>query len=62
MATTMLRVELEEARGNMTATLRALPTTADREKETVPVPEKFDGTRSKLRNFITQLRLRAAIY
>ena len=65
IATNTFRVELTEARANMAALLRALPAAADhehKEKETVPIPKKFDGTRSKLRNFITQLRLRVAIY
>ena len=49
----------------MASLLRAFPAAADheyKEKETVPIPEKFDGMRSKLRNFITQLRLRVATY
>ena len=62
MATTVLRVELEEVCGNLIAMLCTLPATADREKETVLFPKKFNGTRSKLCNFITQLRLRAATY
>src|SRR5258706_1763478 len=66
MATTALRMELAQAKRNVATLLRALPAAADRadrpEKETVPIPEKVDGTRSKLRNFITQLMLRMATY
>ena len=32
------------------------------DKECIPMPEKFDGTRSKLRAFLTQLRLKVATY
>ena len=65
IATNTLRVELADARVNMASLLRTLPAAAEhehKEKETVPIPEKFDGMRSKLCNFITQLRLRAATY
>ena len=65
IATNMLRVELAEARANMASLLRALPAATDhehKEKETVPIPEKFDGTRLKFCNFITQLRLKVATY
>ena len=32
------------------------------DKERIPMPEKFDGTRSTLRAFLIQLRLKVAIY
>ena len=65
IGTETLRVELTEACANVAVLLRALPAAADREhkeKETVLIPERFDRTRSKLRNFITQLQLRVATY
>ena len=65
IATNTLRIKWTEARVNIALLLHTLPTATDhkhKEKETVPISEKFDGTRSTLHNFITQLRLRVATY
>ena len=32
------------------------------DKECIPMPEKFDGTKCKLRAFLIQLRLKVATY
>ena len=66
----MLRADLTEAKQIAAALARA---TSDggrgssgngsgSDKERIPMPEKFDGTRSKLRAFLTQLVLKVATY
>ena len=60
----MLHAELTEVKQIATALARA---TLDggrggSDKECIPMPEKFDGTRSKLRAFLTQLWLKVATY
>ena len=62
----MLRVELTEAKQIAAALARA---TLDggrggsgSDKKCILMPEKFDGTRSKLKAFLTQLRLKVATY
>ena len=64
----MLHAELTEAKQIAAALARATPdgdrggNSSDSNKERIPMPEKFDGTRSKLRAFLTQLRLKVATY
>ena len=72
----LLRTELAEARNvanalahaapaAATATTAAAATTAPAPAHTVdkiPFPDKFDGTRSKLRAFTTQLRLKVVSF
>ena len=67
-AMNMLRADLMEskqiaaalARANSAQNNNAVAGAVD--KERIPMPEKFDGTRSKLRAFLTQLRLKVAHY
>ena len=62
----MLRADLMEskqitaalAQANGTQNNNAVAGAVD--KERIPMPEKFDGTRSKLRAFLIQLRLKVA--
>ena len=63
-AMNILRAELTEAKQSATALTRATPDggRGGSDKERIPMPEKFDGTRSKLRAFLTQLRLKVATY
>ena len=66
----MLRAELTEAKQIAAALARATPdggrggsgNGSGSDKECIPMPEKFDGTRSKLRAFLIQLRLKVATY
>ena len=60
----MLRVELTKAKQSAAALARAIPDggRGGSDKERIPMPEKFDGTRSKLRAFLTQLWLIVATY
>ena len=64
----MLCAELTEAKQIAAALARATPdggrggNGSGSDKERIPMPEKFDGTRSKLRAFLTQLRLKLATY
>ena len=67
-AIAMLRTELAETK-QIAAALSRAPLVAapidnnnGKECERTPIPEKFDGSRSKLLNFITQLRLKVASY
>lgn len=58
-----LRTELTQARTISEALARNTPTAvAPQKQDKIPNPKEFDGTRSKLRPFITQLRLKAATY
>ena len=59
-----LKTRITEMQGTINALSRAVPAQAtDRhEREKIPDPEKFDGTRTKLRPFLAQLRLKAATY
>ena len=63
-AMNMLRTELTEAKQIAAALQRATPDggRGGSDKERILMPEKFDGTRSKLRAFLTQLRLKVATY
>jgi len=61
-AMNMLRAELTEAKQIAAALARATPDGGRGDKERIPMPEKFDGTRSKLRAFLTQLQLKVATY
>ena len=63
-AMNMLRADLTEATQIAAALARAIPDggRGGSNKERIPMPEKFDGTRSKLRAFLTQLRLKVATY
>ena len=67
-AMNMLHAELTEAKQIAAALARATPdgsrggNGSGSDKERIPMPEKFDGTRSKLRAFLTQLRLKVATY
>ena len=63
-AMNILRVELTEAKQIPAALARATPDSGrgGSDKERIPMPEKFDGTRSKLRAFLTQLWLKVATY
>ena len=65
-AMNMLRIELTEAKQIAAALTRATPDGgrggSGNDKECIPMPEKFDGTRSKLRAFLTQPRLKVATY
>ena len=63
-AMNMLCVELTEAKQIAAGLTRATPDggRGGSDKECIPMPEKFDGTRSKLRAFLTQLRLKVATY
>ena len=60
----MLRTELTEAKQIAAALVRAIPDggRGGSDKERIPILEKFDGTRSKLMAFLTQLRLKIATY
>ena len=64
----MLRIDLTKAKQIAAALARATPDSgrggsrSGSDKERIPMLEKFDGTRSKLRAFLTQLRLKVAIY
>ena len=62
-AMNMLHAELTEAKQIASALAQAIPDSGNRggsNKERIPMPEKFDGTRSKLRAFLTQLWLKVA--
>ena len=67
-AMNMLRAELTEAKQIAAALARATPdggrggNSSGSDNERIPMPEKFDGTRSKLRTFLTQLWLKVATY
>ena len=61
----MLCTELAESRNIVAALARAGPSNANadapnRERERIPMRDIFDGMRSKLQIFITQLWLKAA--
>ena len=58
----MLRADLTEAKQIAAALVRAGSGRGGSDKERIPMPEKFDGTRSKFRAFLTQLRLKVATY
>ena len=58
----ILRAELTEAKQIAAALVRTTPDGGRSDKERIPMPEKFDGTRSKLRAFLTQLQLKVATY
>ena len=65
-AMNMLRADLTKAKQIAAALARATLDSArggsSSDKERIPMPEKFDGTRSKLRAFLTQLQLKVATY
>ena len=63
-AIVMLRTELAETKQIAVALSPASSTdnNNDKERKRTLMPEKFNGSRSKLLNFITQLRLKAASY
>ena len=66
-AMNMLRADLTESKQIAAALARANGAQNNNaagsvDKERIPMPEKFDGTRSKLRAFLTQLRLKVANY
>ena len=63
-AMNMLCADLTEAKQIAAALVRATPDggRGGSDKKRIPMPEKFDGTRSKLRAFLTQLRLKVATY
>ena len=65
-AMNMLRADLTEVKQIAAALMRATPDSSrgssSSDKECIPMPEKFDDTRSKLRAFLTQLRLKVATY
>ena len=60
----ILRVDLTEAKQIATALARATPDggRGSTDKERIPMPDKFDSTRSKLMAFLTQLWLKVATY
>ena len=60
----MLRADLTEAKQIAAALTRATPNGGKdgSDKECILMPKKFDGTRSQLRAFLTQLRLKVATY
>ena len=60
----MLRAELTEAKQIAAALARVTPDggRGGSDKERIPMLEKFDGTRSKLRAFLTQLWFKVATY
>ena len=64
----LLCTELAEARNVTNALAHATPTTAattptaTHTMDKIPFPDKFDGTRSKLQAFTTQLRLRVVSF
>ena len=64
----MLRADLAEAKQIATALARATldggrgGNGSGSDKERIPIPEKFDGTRSKLKAVLTQLWLKVATY
>ena len=60
----MLRADLTEAKQIAAALTRATPNGGKdgSNKERILRPEKFNGTRSKLRAFLIQLRLKVATY
>ena len=60
----MLCAELTEAKQNTEALAQATPDEGrgSSDKEHIPILEKFDGNRSKLRAFLIQLRLKVATY
>jgi len=63
-AMNMLRAELTKAKQIAAALVQATPDggRGGSDKQRIPMPEKFDGTRSKLRAFLTQHRLKVATY
>ena len=63
-AMNMLRAKLTEAKQIAAALAQATPDggRGSSNKERIPMLEKFNGTRSKLRAFLTQLRLKVATY
>ena len=64
-AMNILRIELTKAKQIASALARPTPDSGNRgssDKERIPMPEKFDGTRSKLGAFLIQLRLKVATY
>lgn len=62
-AVTQLRTELTQARTIAEALARNPPAAVQNPRtDKIPDPERFDGTRTKLRPFVTQLRLKAATY
>ena len=60
----MLHADLTEAKQIAVALTRATPDGSrnSSDKERIPMPEKFDGTRFKLRAFLIQLQLKVATY
>ena len=60
----MLRTKLTEVKHIAAALAGGIPDggRGSSDKERIPMPEKFDDTRSKLRAFLTQLRLKVATY
>ena len=61
-ATHMLRTELAAARSVAAALARAALAPPAFTGDDIPFPDKFDGTQSKLRAFVTHLRLKVASY
>ncbi|KAF8417638.1 hypothetical protein EV426DRAFT_709641 [Tirmania nivea] len=59
--TTLLQTQLDESRTLSAALGRAVPAAAPRLRK-IPKPKAFDGSRSKLQAFITQLRLHTATF
>src|SRR5690606_1705351 len=55
-----LRSELREARSQLQAHVEGTSMEASSNRERIPDPERFDGTRSKLQAFVLQLRLKAS--
>jgi len=61
--TPALEQQLTDAQRTINALSRAAPTQgANHHNEKIPYPEKFDGTRSKLRPLLALLRIKAATY
>jgi chromosome segregation ATPase len=58
-----LRTQYDNAQITINALSRQAPAAAAQTgRAKIPDPDKFDGTRSKLRQFLAQLRLKAATY
>ena len=57
-----LRTQYDNAQVTINALSRQAPAAAGTGRAKIPDPDKFDGTRSKLCQFLAQLRLKAATY